>query len=62
MIFMKNLLTNLHALQNRIYIEILPEKLLLYEVNDEAVYQKLKTIFNENIVGNLKSEQKYIPI
>ena len=58
----QNLVTNLPALQNRIYIKILPEKLLLYDVNDEAVYQKLKTIFNENIVGNLKSEQKYIPI
>ena len=40
----QNLVTNLPALQNRIYIKILPEKLLLYEVNDEAVYQKLKTI------------------
>lgn len=57
-----NLVTNFHALQNRIYIEILPEKLLLYEMYNEAVFQKLKTIFNENFVGNLKSEQKYIPI
>ncbi len=57
-----NLPTNTPALQNRIYVKILPEKLLLYEVNYETVYQKLKTIFNENIAGNLKSEQKYIPI
>jgi multidrug efflux pump subunit AcrB len=35
---------------------------LLYGVDYQTVYQKLKTIFNENIVGNLKSEQKYIPI
>ena len=58
----QNLITNLPALQSRIYVKILPEKLLLYDVNYEAVYQKLKTIFNENIIGNLKSEQKYIPI
>lgn len=58
----QNLATNLPALQNRIYIKILPEKILLYDVNYEAIYQKLKTIFNENTIGNLKSEQKYIPI
>jgi multidrug efflux pump subunit AcrB len=57
-----NLITNAPGLQNRIFLKINPEKLLLYEVNYETVYQKLKTIFNENIVGNLKSEQKYIPI
>jgi multidrug efflux pump subunit AcrB len=54
--------TNAPALQNRIFIKINPEKLLLYKVSYETVYQKLKTIFNENIVGNLKSEQKFIPI
>lgn len=54
----QNLVTNLPALQNRIYIKILPEKLLLYEMHNEAVFQILKTIFNENFVENLKSEQK----
>lgn len=58
----KQLFTNTPALQNRIYVIIKPEKLLLYDVNYETVYQKLKTIFNDNIVGNLKSEQRYIPI
>jgi multidrug efflux pump subunit AcrB len=56
------LTTNLPALQNRIYLKINSEKLLLYDVRYENVYQKLKTIFNENNIGNLKSEQKYIPI
>lgn len=61
--FEKNQLnTNSPALEKRIFVRINPEKLLLYDVDYEAVYQKLKTIFNENIVGNLKSEQKYIPI
>lgn len=61
--FIKNeIFTNLPAIQNRIYIRIRPDKLLLYNVNYETVYQKLKTVFNDNIVGNLKSEQKYIPI
>jgi len=58
----KRLATNTPALQNRVYLKIKHEKLLLYEVDYQTVYQKLKTIFNENIVGNLKSEQKYIPI
>ncbi|MFC0185615.1 Multidrug efflux pump subunit AcrB [Pseudarcicella hirudinis] len=62
-LFLKNqLVTPPPALQNRVYIKIDPEKLLIYDVTYETVYQKLKTIFNENTIGNLKSEQKYIPI
>ncbi|TAG48938.1 MAG: efflux RND transporter permease subunit, partial [Runella slithyformis] len=58
----QNLQTNPPALQNRLYVHILKEKLLLYDVDYERVFTTLKTIFNENNLGNLKAEQRYIPI
>ncbi len=58
----QNLQTNPPALQNRLYVKILKEKLLFYDVDYERVFITLKTIFNENNLGNLKAEQRYIPI
>ncbi len=50
------------ALQRRMHISILNEKLLLYEVEYERLLSVLKTMFNENNLGNLKAEQQAIPI
>ncbi|SFF59923.1 efflux RND transporter permease subunit, partial [Thermoflexibacter ruber] len=58
----KGLYTEFPSLQSRLQIEILKEKLLLYEVEYERVFTTLKTLFNENNLGNLKAEQRYIPI
>ncbi|GAB4479656.1 MAG: efflux RND transporter permease subunit [Thermoflexibacter sp.] len=58
----KGLYTEFPSLQSRLQIEILKEKLLLYEVEYERVFTTLKTLFNENNLGNLKVEQRYIPI
>jgi multidrug efflux pump subunit AcrB len=54
--------TSLPAQQSRIYIQILSEKILYYNVDYERIVEVLKTIFNENNLGNLQAEQKYIPI
>lgn len=48
--------------QNRVYIQILNDKILYYNVDYEKIVSVLKTIFNENNLGSLKAEQKYIPI
>jgi multidrug efflux pump subunit AcrB len=53
---------NVPSLQNRVYIRIFNEKLLLYDIKYEDLYDVLKTVFNENKIDNLKAEQKYIPI
>jgi len=58
----KGLYSEFPSLQSRLQIEILKEKLLLYEVEYERVFSTLKTLFNENNLGNLKAEQRYIPI
>lgn len=54
--------TALPAQQSRIYIQILTEKILFYDVDYERIVEVLKTIFNENNLGSLKAEQRYIPI
>jgi len=48
--------------QKRISIQLREERLLLYGVSTEQAYQSLKTLFNENQVGQLQSEQKFVPI
>ncbi len=62
LLFQSNAKTDVPPIQNRLYITIDKEKLLLYNVDYQQIYQLLKTIFNENIIGNLKAENKYIPI
>jgi multidrug efflux pump subunit AcrB len=54
--------TSLPAQQSRVYIQILTEKILFYDVDYERIVEVLKTIFNENNLGSLKAEQRYIPI
>lgn len=49
-------------LQQTASIEILHEKVLLYNVNYDRLINELKTAFNENFVDNLKTAQKFIPI
>jgi len=56
------LLTETPPLQERLYVQILKEKLLFYEVEYERLFTLLKTLFSENNLGNLKAEQRYIPI
>lgn len=49
--------------QNMEYqIRILQEKALVYEVPYDNIYNQLKTLFNLNEVGNLKSSSQLIPI
>ena len=54
--------SNVPAMQGRYFIQILADRLLYYDVDYERIVQSLKTIFNENDLGNLKGENKYIPI
>lgn len=58
----QGLATSLPAEQSRVSIQILTEKILYYDVDYERIIEVLKTIFNENNLGNLKAEQRYIPI
>jgi multidrug efflux pump subunit AcrB len=48
--------------QQQLGIKIAADKLLLYDVPFERVQVALKTVFNENNLGSLKAEQKYVPI
>lgn len=54
--------TNPIALQKRIAVSLDQERLLLYGITPEQAYLSLKTLFNENQVGQLQAEQKFIPI
>lgn len=54
--------TSQPSLQSRVYIQVLTEKILYYDVSYERVVEVLKTIFNENNLGSLKAEQRYISI
>ncbi|MFY7827843.1 MAG: efflux RND transporter permease subunit [Flectobacillus sp.] len=58
----KGFVTSQPSLQSRVYIQVLTEKILYYDVSYERVVEVLKTIFNENNLGSLKAEQRYIPI
>ncbi|MFN4146862.1 MAG: efflux RND transporter permease subunit [Runella sp.] len=50
------------ALQKQMQISINKEKLLLYDVAEERLYDILKTTFNDNSLGILKAEQRYVPL
>lgn len=49
-------------IENTAYLEILHENILLYEVDYTQLVAELKSAFNQNLVDNLKSAQKFIPI
>ena len=56
------LVTNPIGQQNQLVVQLQTDKLLLYDVDETAVVQRLKTVFNNNQVTNLQSEQRFIPL
>ena len=44
------------------FIHIDFERMLLFDVDYDRLVNELKSAFNENIIDNLKSEKRYIPI
>ena len=50
------------AFDNQLNLSIDRQKLLLYNVDYNKVYQLLKTAFKENEVATLRSYQQYLPI
>ncbi len=57
----KKTTTNI-SLKQTVFIEILHEKVLLYDVSYADLMNELKTTFNQNFIDNLKTSQKFIPI
>lgn len=53
---------NCIAMKQQLAISIDMEKLLLYDVNCNAVDQSIKTAFNENQLAILQSDQRFMPI
>ena len=56
------LATNAISQQNQLTVRLLTDKLMLYDVAEEPIIQTLKTVFNNNQVTNLQSEQRFIPL
>jgi multidrug efflux pump subunit AcrB len=54
--------TNKISLQEHVILTVDMEKLLLYNVSYDALLKELKTDFNENSIGTLRSFQRFIPI
>lgn len=50
------------TLQNTSAIEILHDNLLLYGVDYYQLINELKTIFNQNLIDDLKANKKFFPI
>lgn len=50
------------AIQNNITLRIDKAKAAIYDVSLESIYFKLKSIFNENYITDLKSSEQFIPI
>jgi len=48
--------------EEQVSIKILNEKTLLYKVSYSQIYQKLSTLFNQNNIGDLNSNDQLIPI
>ena len=48
--------------QNQVYIKLKPDKLLLYNVSQQALIEALKTVFNNNKIIELQSQQRFIPV
>ncbi|WP_298649908.1 efflux RND transporter permease subunit [uncultured Proteiniphilum sp.] len=51
-----------NSFQNQVNLRIDREKLLLYNVDYDLVYQTLRTAFKENQFATLRSQQQYLPI
>ncbi|MFO7575378.1 MAG: efflux RND transporter permease subunit [Bacteroidales bacterium] len=50
------------ALEDKIVVRLDPERLLLYDVSTAAVYNRLRTAFNENMIGELRASHEILPI
>jgi multidrug efflux pump subunit AcrB len=50
------------SFQNQLNLRIDREKLLLYNLPYNAIYQALKTAFKENQFATLRSQQQYLPV
>lgn len=48
--------------QRQLTVSLQTDKLLLYDVDETAVVQTLKTAFSNNQVTNLQGEQRFIPL
>ncbi|GAB2565832.1 efflux RND transporter permease subunit [Spirosoma areae] len=57
-----NVATNSTGQQNQLVVRLRADRLLLYDVDETTVIQTLKTVFNNNQVTNLQSEQHFIPL
>ncbi|WGH74114.1 efflux RND transporter permease subunit [Tenacibaculum tangerinum] len=59
---LKKVSTTEIPLKQTAFIEVLHEKILLYDVSYDDLLHELKSTFNQNFVDNLKTAQKFIPI
>jgi len=50
------------ALEDKMVVKLDPEKLLLYDLSASSVYSRLRTAFNENMIGELRSSNEILPI
>ncbi|MFA8432982.1 MAG: efflux RND transporter permease subunit [Marinifilaceae bacterium] len=50
------------SLQEHLQLTVDPVRLLAYNVESEAVYQKLRTAFNDNQLAVIKENQSFVPI
>ncbi len=49
-------------LKQTLYIQIIPEKLALYNIAYNNLINELKTAFNQNFIDHIKTSKKFIPI
>ncbi|ADB40418.1 efflux RND transporter permease subunit [Spirosoma linguale] len=56
------LVTNSPGFQDQFMVRLQTDKVLLYDVDEAAVVQTLKTVFNNNQITSLQSEQRFIPL
>ncbi len=49
-------------LKQTLYIQIIPEKLALYNIAYDNLINELKTAFNQNFIDHIKTAKKFIPI
>jgi multidrug efflux pump subunit AcrB len=49
-------------LEDKIELSLDPERLLLYNVTASTVYSRLRTAFNENMIGELRASNEILPI
>jgi multidrug efflux pump subunit AcrB len=50
------------ALEDKMVVKLDPEKMLLYDLSASSVYSRLRTAFNENMIGELRSSNEILPI